>query len=91
MATTTITADLRLSARPHPYDPLVAVVEIPDGLLLDEGSRITDAEGHRYSYAREEDFERLVSTAPFSQFRFFPLGQQLHVLPPDTTLLFVTL
>lgn len=91
MTESSVSVDLRLISRPHPHDPLVAVVDIPDGLIIDEHSVITDEEGHRYTYASGRDFERLASTAPFSQCRFFPFGRQLHVLPPDTSVLQLTL
>ena len=87
----TATADLLLAVRPNPLDPLLAVAQIPDGVTIDEHSVLTDAAGHTYRYARGPRFERLASTAPFSQRWFFPLGQEVHVLPPDTTVLHLTL
>lgn len=87
----TATADLLLAVRSNPLDPLIAVAEIPDGVTIDEHSVLTDASGRAYRYARGNHFERLASTAPFSQRWFFPLGQELHVLPPDTTMLHLTL
>lgn len=85
------TADLVLTVRPNLLDPLAAVAVIPDGVTIDEHSVITDPAGHTFAYARARDFERLANTAPFSRRWFFPLGQEVHILPPDTAKLHLTL
>ena len=86
-----VTADLLLRVRRHAFDPFVAVVEVPDGVTLDESSVLTDASGRTYEPMGGAAFARLAETAPFSMRRYFAMGPEVHVLPPDATLLHLTL
>lgn len=74
---------LRLAVHRHPTDPLIAVIPVPHWLTIDRHSVIEDEEGQRYTYASPEEFARLASLAPFTQYRFTPRGHEIHILPPD--------
>ena len=80
-----------LVARPHPYDSLVAYVDLPIGLDLRDGSEVFDSAERKYKVVARTEFEWLANHTPVSHRACVQVGRCLFVLPADVSQLMLKL